>query len=703
MNFFGEQTLRQRITISVLSVIAILVLAQTGWSLAGFARALDDALRFEADARARTVSTDTLLQVAAWAGNRAGVDEQLGRAVNEGAAFAAVIDVDGAPGAVPALRGLRAHADLDVDVAQAAALSAFGASTGDDVVVARVEIPETKGVGDLGLLDEGQAQATRTKTFVVVGVDRAATRARLYEHAAMSFAFGLVALAVAVILVGRVFRSLFERVEALRDVAQALADGDLTVRVADAGDELGVVGAAVERMRRRWLTIVTEMRAVAERLGEASHRIQGDAAEVASGSLRQLRAADESGQRSAEIVEQSTRLAARVAAVASASTESQAALKEAREGTRTVAERVGDMRRALDENEVHRAELMALASRITEALVALSGAVDEAQRASRDVTSRMTDADRTASAIAQKAESALARSGDGLRLLGDQKKSYEGVVAVTERTRSATAALSTSMMDVLSMASLIGDIADMTSMLSLNASIIAAQAGGQSLGFATVADEIRTLAARTRQASAGIAERTAEAQRQIAVVASAVLGLSETVTATERSQRDTGDVLESVLASMQGALEDASGLAKLIGGAASRTANVSHAVAQTSQMQRSIEAALKEQRAAQARLDDSANALRQEADTVAALGTAENARTDALLQRAAKILAATEELVAASRAQTELATMIATTSTAVREVAQRHRDAVTAITGSVGELNQQTFALQGAVRSLRVE
>ena len=93
----------------------------------------------------------------------------------------------------------------------------------------------------------------------------------------------------------------------------------------------------------------------------------------------------------------------------------------------------------------------------------------------------------------------------------------------------------------------------------------------------------------------------------------------------------------------------------------------------------------------------------QQADTVASLGAAEDARTDALLARAGRILAATDELAAASRAQTELAAAITVTTTSVRDVAHRHRDTVTAITGSVSALNEQTKALTGAVRSLRVD
>jgi methyl-accepting chemotaxis protein len=135
-------------------------------------------------------------------------------------------------------------------------------------------------------------------------------------------------------------------------------------------------------------------------------------------------------------------------------------------------------------------------------------------------------------------------------VVGKATDTVAQLVREVEHTSANIAEIDRDTVNITQVLKVIGEIADQTNLLALNAAIEAARAGEQGRGFAVVADEVRALAARTQTSTAEI-EQTLTKLRQASNAAIAAMDVTKatcvkTAETTEQVASDLDTIGNSV-------------------------------------------------------------------------------------------------------------------------------------------------------------
>ena len=386
-------------------------------------------------------------------------------------------------------------------------------------------------------------------------------------------------------------RNIKDPVFSINKAIEKITLGDLLTPVPDLGEnEIGGIAKGVAFLEERLSRIIGKMNATAVNVSMAIKQVDYTYKNVIEGITSQTNAVKEvirsiqhATQSQSEISESTERLS-------NFSAENVSSLLEMKETSEEIAFTVQRLFKATEDSYSVVVQMNQSAKAIAEnsgntssAVEDTSASVEEVGASIREVEEHARDSSRLAEHVQE------VTSGAGMMSVVNAIEGMENISVEVKKSAEIIQRLGIRSGDIEKVLSVIKDVTEQTNLLSLNAAILAAQAGEYGKSFSVVADEIR-----------GLSERTSNSTREIGVIVKTI-------------QKDIRDAIHTI-DSAQEKVEERNSLVVKVGEALREILN---AAIQSTEMTKAIERATGEQSLGLRQITDAVEDIRKMMGSVA--------------------------------------------------------------------------------------
>jgi methyl-accepting chemotaxis protein len=398
-------------------------------------------------------------------------------------------------------------------------------------------------------------------------------------------------------------RNAVRPIEALLTGVGRMGEGDLgaRVRTGELG-ALGGVGRALNGMWEGFGSLAGRVTTITDRIQSVSETLGGAMGEIEDGSHLQEEAAEETASMLARVNTSIRDVNGQIETLSRSTEEASSSTLELAASVDEVARSVTSLNTAVESASSSSHEMGASIRQVAESS-------DEVQRMAEETAASMTQMDRAIQEVgnhvaqaSELTEKVAHGAEEGTGAVAATIAGIEEIRSLTGESHSVLGRLVERIGKIDEILTVIGGINDETNLLSLNAAIIAAQAGEQGKAFAVVANHVKTLAQRTAMSTQEIEGLIRSVQDESGNAMTAMeAGIEAVETGVQRS-RKAGDSLSKIRDLAGDANSRVTEIARAAQEQGRNSQHVADAANRTSAMVQRISGAMAEQSAASEQL-----------------------------------------------------------------------------------------------------
>ncbi len=332
-------------------------------------------------------------------------------------------------------------------------------------------------------------------------------------------------------------------------VALNIAAGNLTrsVRV-HSMDEVGMLGRGLNRMIVGLKGMIENIREASQKTDAVWRDVKGISTKITAGSGTQAESVEEAASSVNEMHFSLKEIAGNVEDLYRTSEQTSSSVVEMDASIHEVAKTMTELSSSIEETSSAISQMSVAVRQIAENVAVLSTAAEDTAASATEISASVKEVEANAKESATLAEAVAADAQQlGMRSIEKTIEGMNRIEATARRTADVVNRLGERAESIGGILTVIEDITDQTSLLALNAAILAAQAGEHGKGFAVVAAEIRELANRTASSTKEIGTLIASVQEETRDAVGVMREEGSLVSEGVLLARDAGAALEKIL------------------------------------------------------------------------------------------------------------------------------------------------------------